>query len=274
MFDTLVFCIYMLLPAGWLLRDWKFSDKRTKTYRRSTKALLVVWVCFAAFSAYYYWKQNNENKCLHGSVNELVNGKDKLLGKTSNLSSQIEEYQKQITVKDARIMELEKQAMILRSLEGSIECLFSANWAEGEHPGSLVPISWNKAQFYVRIFEKDPNDPSTILMSLNSVDTKKLSESDLKVKLEITANQAYGPFGKDLHLLKTYSHLLIYIPYIHKGDSLDGKMTLKNVKATLIVNGEKKCQIDHSDDFEILLPDGSKLPAFRLNKDNLFHNIL
>lgn len=274
MLDSLVFLLFMLLPAGWLLRDWKFSDKRTKKYRHVTKALLVFWVFFGSLSTYYYWKQNSENEYLQESVNELVNGKNELLEKTSNLSNQIEEYQNEIRIKDERIRELEKQARILRSIEGNIECLFSANWSKGGHPGSLVPISWNKAQFYARIFEKDSNEASTILFYLNSVDTIKLSESDLKVKLVIRANPGNLPFGQELDDLKRYNHLLVYIPFIHKGDTLDGKMMLKNVKATLIINGEKKFQIEHSDDFEIALPDDNKLPAFQLNRGNLFYNIL
>jgi hypothetical protein len=263
----------MLLPAGWLLRDWKFSDKRTQKYRHITKALLALWVFFGSLSTYYYWKQNNEKEYLKENVNELVNGKNELLKKTSNLSNQIDEYQKEIRVKDERIRELEKQGRILRSLEGNIECSFSANWSKGGHPGRLVPVSWNKAQFYARIFEEDSNDASTILFYLDSVEIIKLSESDLKVKLQVRANPGNEPFGQELDVLKRYSHLLVHIPFIDKGDTLDGKITLKNVNATFIVNGEKKAQIKHSDYFEIPLPDGNKLPAFQLNKSDLFHNI-
>ena len=264
----------MLLPAGWLLRDWKFSDKRTKKYQRITKALLAFWVFFGSLSTYYYWKQNSENKYLQENVNELVKGKNDLLEKTSNLSNQISEYQKEIRTKDERIRELEKQARILRTIEGNIECLFSADWSKGGHPGSLVPISWNKAQFYARIFETDSNDTSAILFYLNSVETIELSESDLKVKLEIRANQSKGPFGQVLDVLKRYSHLLVYVPFIHKGDTLDGKIILKNVKATFVVNGEKRYQIEHSDYFEIPIPEGKKLMTFQLNKSDFFNNKL
>lgn len=263
----------MLIPAGWLLRDWKFSDKRTKKYRNVTKALLIFWVVFGALSAYNYWDQIKDNKNLQNQVNELINGKNELLRKSTDLATQIEEYQNEIRKKDERIRELEKQAKTIRSIEGTIECLITANWSKGGHPGRLMPISWNKAQFYTRIFENDPSDKSTILFSLNSINLDKKSEKDLKVKLELKASLNSGPFGQDLDTLKKYSHILVYIPFVHRGDTIDGKITLKNMVATLIVNGEKKTKIEHVDNFIIPLPESSKLPAFQLDRVGLFNDI-
>ena len=273
MLEGIVFLIFMLLPAGWLLRDWKFSDKRTKKYRNSTKALLILWVVFGALSAYHYWVQNNDNKNLQNQVNELISGKNELLRKSSDLSIQIEEYQKEIRKKDERIKELEKQAKVIRSMEGTIECLISANWSKSGHPGSLTPISWNKAQFYTRIFANNSNDDSAILFSLNSIDLDKISDKDLKVKLQIKASLNSGPFGQDLDVLKKYNHMLVHIPFVHRGDTIDGKITLKKVIVTLIVNGEKKTKIEHADNFIIPLPESSKLPAFRFNRIGLFNDI-
>ena len=114
MLKSFVFLIFMLLPAGWLLRDWKFSDKRTKKYRHTKKALLMLWLIFGVLSTFHYWGQNNENRNLHNKVNDLVVGKNDLLEKASGLSIQIEEYQKEIRLKDGRIKELEKQASLVR----------------------------------------------------------------------------------------------------------------------------------------------------------------
>jgi len=263
----------MLLPAGWLLRDWKVSDKRTTKYRHTTLALLVLWVIFGSLATYYYWNQYNENKNLQEKVNELISGKNELLEKTSDLSKQIDEYQEEIRSKDQRIRELEKQARVLRSIEGNIECVFSANWAQGRHPGRLTPISWNKAQIYARIFEKNANDTSAIVFFLNSVETTKLSDSDLKVKLEVRAKPGSGPFGRELDVLKKYGHLLVHVPFIHKGDALNDKITLRDLRASFIVNGEKKSQIIHSDYFEIPIPAGGKLAAFQLTRNDLFLDI-
>ena len=132
---SFVFLIFVLLPAGWLLRDWKYSDKRTKKYRYTTKALLALWVIFGTLSTFHHWDQNNENKNLQNKVNELISGKNELLEKTSDLGIQIEEYQKEIRAKDERIKELEKQARVVRSIEGNIECHITANWSKGGHPG-------------------------------------------------------------------------------------------------------------------------------------------
>jgi len=84
--------IFTLLPAGWSLRDWKFSDKRTKKYRYITKSLLVLWLIFGALSAFYHWDQNNKNQNLQNRVGELLQN-------ISGLSKQIEEYQKEIRKK-------------------------------------------------------------------------------------------------------------------------------------------------------------------------------
>jgi cell division protein FtsB len=263
----------MLLPAGWLLRDWKFSDKRTNKYRNATKCLLILWVVFGALSAYFYWDQINDNRNLQDQVRELINGKDELLIKSNKLGTQLEEYQDEIRKKDEQIWQLEKQAKTIRSIEGSIECLITANWSKSGHPARLVPLSWNKAQFYVRIFENDPSDKSTILFSLESINLEKISENDLKVKLEIKASLNSGPFGQDLGTLNKYGHILVHIPFIHREDTTDGKITLRNILATLIVNGDKKAKIEHADNFIIPMPESSQLPAFQLNRVGLLIDI-
>ena len=263
----------MLLPAGWLLRDWKFSDKRTKKYRNVTKALLILWLLFGALSAYNYWDQIKDNRNLQDQVNELISGKNELLKKSTDLTTQIEEYQNENRKKDERIRELEKQAKIIRSIEGTIECFITANWSKSGHPGRFTPISWNKAQFYTRIFENDPSDESVILFSLNSIDLEEISEKDLKVKLELKASLNSSPFGQDLDTLKIYKHMLLYIPFVHKRDTIDGKITLKKIVVTLIVNGEKKTKIEHADNFIIPLPESNKLPSVLLNGVGLFKDI-
>lgn len=271
MLESIVFLVFMLLPAGWLLRDWKFSDKRTNRYRNITKALLMSWLFFGSLSTYYYWKKNNENEILQEKIDELLIGKNDLLGKTSELTKQIEEYQEQIITKNKRIDELEKQARILRSIEGHIECLFRANWTEKRHPGRLTPVSWNKAQFYVRIFDKNVDDASTILFYLNSVETTKLSDFDLGLKLTIKADLQSGPFGQELDILRIYGHLMVHIPFIYAGDTIDDNIVLKDMKATFVINGEKKIQMRQSVHFDIPIPQGGKLAVFQLNKNNLFN---
>jgi hypothetical protein len=263
----------MLLPAGWLLRDWKFSDKRTNKYQNATKFLLILWVVFGALSAYFYYGQINDNRSLQNQVGELISGKDELLRKSNKLGTQLEEYQDEIRKKDEQIKELEKQAKTIRSIEGTIECLITANWSKSSHPARLVPLSWNKAQFYVRIFENDPSDKSTILFSLESINLEKISENDLKVKLYIKAGLDSGPFGQDLRTLKKYSHILVYIPFIHREDTTDWKITLRNILVTLIVNGDKKAKVEHTDNFIIPMPESSQLPAFQFNRIGLLKDI-
>jgi hypothetical protein len=100
-----------------------------------------------------------------------------------------------------------------------------------------------------------------------------LSENDLKVKLVLKANPTSGPFGQKLDVLKQYNHLLVYIPFVDKRDTLDGEIILKNLKAIFSINGEKNSQIDYSDNFEMPLSDGNKPPSIQLNKNNIFRDI-
>lgn len=193
--------------------------------------------------------------------------------KITSLNLEVTALQKDLNKKEQKIAELEKKTRILRSMEGNIECLISANWDKGDHPGNTIPVSWNKSQFYVRIFEENSTDESTILFYLDSMETKKLSEKDLQVNLVIRSALDHGPFGKQLDVLKKYKHLLIYIPFISKNDTIDGKIKIRNCKATLTINGEHKSRIDHSDNFELPLPDTGKVAAFRLNKEDLFYDI-
>ena len=193
--------------------------------------------------------------------------------KIIDLRTQVSTLENDLKDKEQKISELEKKTKILRSIEGNIECLISANWDKGDHPGDLVPVSWNKSQFYLRIFEKNSTANSTICFYLNSIETKKLSENDLKVELVVKSALDSGPFGQQIDVLKKYKHLLIYIPFINKNDTVDGKMTIRNCKATFIINGEHKSRTDHSDNFILPLPDTGKVAAFRLNKIDLFYDI-
>ena len=98
--ESIIFLVFMLLPAGWLLRDWKFSDKRTRKYRNVTGSLLIIWIIFEVLSAYNYWDQRKDNENLKNQVNELISGKNELLKKSTDLATQINEYQNEIRQKD------------------------------------------------------------------------------------------------------------------------------------------------------------------------------
>ncbi len=272
MLATITFLALALLPAGWLLRDWKFSNKPQK-HRFVTKLLISFWIIFGCLSAYYYWQQYVENQELKNKVDELITGKNELLQKGSDLSKQIGEYQQEIRAKDARILELERQTKVIRSIDGSIECIFSGNWPEGKHPGQLIPVAWNKAQIYVRIFEKNPNDKEAILFFLESVKHAQLPDGNLRVNLEIRAKPGTGPLGQELDVLKKFGHLLVNLPFIGSGETLDNKVTLRELRATFFINGDKKAQLIEAHNFEIPIPEGNKSPAFQLNKRDLFIEI-
>jgi len=108
LFAIVVFIVYLLLPAGLLLRDWKYADKGTRNYQRFTKGLLGLWVIFGLLYAFLYWEQNSENKDLQVKVNELV--------KNSNTQSKlINSLNEIITTKfeAAAIRDLDEAAKIV-----------------------------------------------------------------------------------------------------------------------------------------------------------------
>ena len=193
--------------------------------------------------------------------------------KITDLKTQISTLENDLKDKEEKISGLEKKTNILRSIEGNIECLISANWDKGDHPGDIIPVYWNKSQFYLRIFEENATANSNKCFYLESMETKKVSENDLKVKLVVKSALDSGPFGEQIDVLKKYKNLLIYIPFITKNDTADGNMTIKKCKATFIINGEHKSRIDHSDNFELPLPDTGKVASFRLNKIDLFYDV-
>lgn len=62
-----VYVLLWLLPAVLLIRDWKYSDKRTHSYRRTvTKVILFGYVLLVPFSAYFLWVDAQEDQKLKG----------------------------------------------------------------------------------------------------------------------------------------------------------------------------------------------------------------
>lgn len=275
--------------------DSKWYDRRTKKHKR-IRSLLIVLMILSALTALFLviyddWQSQKQIQNLialkksavkaaadaenreKNAIKDRERLRNEFIEKTSKLSKQISEYQEEIRAKDKRIHDLEKQAKIVRSIEGNIECVFSANWAKGRHPGRLTPFSWNKAQVYAYIFETTPYDTSAILFYLENLETLKLSDSDLKVKLAVRLKPGSGPLGQELNYLKNYNHLLVYVPFIHEGDTLDDKIILRDLRVFFIVNGEKKSEIIRTEYFEIPVPAGGNLAGFQLNKNDLFQDI-
>lgn len=275
--------------------DSKWHDRRTKKHKRIRSRLIILMILSALTALFLVIYDDWQSQKQIGTLTDLKKSAEKaatdaenreknaikdrerlrneFIEKTSKLSKQISEYQEEIRAKDQRIQDLEKQARVVRSIEGNIECVFSANWAKGRHPGRLTPISWNKAQVYAYIFETTPYDTSAILFYLENLETLKLSDSDLKVKLGVRVKPGSGPLGQQLDYLKNYNHLLVYVPFVHEGDTLDDKITLKDLRAFFVVNGEKKAEMMRAENFEIPVPAGGKLAGFQLNKNDLFHDI-
>src|SRR5437879_4459686 len=60
----IVFILLFLLPAVQLMRDWKYHDKRTRSFHRATKIILIVYVVLVIPSAYFLWTDTQEGRKL------------------------------------------------------------------------------------------------------------------------------------------------------------------------------------------------------------------
>ena len=183
------------------------------------------------------------------------------------LAQDIKELKQRSEQLDARTQRLAEQARLIRTIDGNIQCIFAGNWKN--HPGTVVPISWNKSQTYARVFEKSATEMEAILFSLENMSMAKLPDGNLKVNLEIRAKSGVGPLGQKVDVLKKYTHLVVYVPFIDQDATVDSRITLKEITGSLYVNGEKKSKLSETQSFEIPIQKGKTL-GFQLNKTGLF----
>lgn len=187
--------------------------------------------------------------------------------KALSLSAQVSQYEKELSAKTARIQVLEKKARLIRAIDGTVQCTFSGNWKR--HPGSIVPISWNKAETYARMFQANETEAEAILFLLENMSMSKLPDGNLRVNLEIRAKPGVGPLGHEISVLAKYTHLVVYVPFIGVDATVDNRITLKEITGSLYVNGEKKSNLSEAQSFEIPIQVG-KAFGFQLNKADLF----
>ncbi len=162
---------------------------------------------------------------------------------------------------------IEQKDRIIQRIDGNIECVFSGNWKD--HPGDIVPISWNRGETWTRIFKVDAKEEGVIQFSLDNMEMTQLPDGNLQVTMEVSSKTGTGAIGQDLSVLYGYRKLLVYIPFIHPNDTLDKKIKLREVNAAFFVNGVKRSQINESANFEIPIPQGKAL-GFELTKDSIF----
>jgi len=94
------FLVVSLTPFV-VIRDWRFSDRRTTKHHWVTKVILVCWVVGCIGSIVLVWKETSSTANLETKIDDLVTGKNRLL-------RNIADYQNQIQVKDAQIATLKE----------------------------------------------------------------------------------------------------------------------------------------------------------------------
>jgi len=267
LFKIFIFFVWLLLPISWVIRDLKLYDKSTRKYQLVTKLLIVAWVVLGAFSSYFYWNQIEENRNLRTDIETLLSGNKKMLGQAKKLGVQLEEYQQEIKVKDKKIVELEKQANLIRSIEGSIEYIVEANWKKNEHPGDHTPLAWDKSHIQVYAYKGNQDDPSKLHFSLIRVKLEKISEHSLKTRLEIEANSYDDAIGQDIKVLNRFDHILVHIPYVYSNSITDRKIVFKELHLTFVINGEKKAEISRATSSKLTISK-DKVPFLIISSHN------
>jgi len=97
--------VLALLPLSVLIRDWRFHDKRTRLHHNITRTILAVWFVGSLAAVAFVWHETYRSSQLDAKVDELVDGKNKLLHK-------IETYQTDLIEKQKTIEGLEEKAKL------------------------------------------------------------------------------------------------------------------------------------------------------------------
>ena len=116
----IIYLFLTILPAIVLIRDWKFHDKRTKKHHRITRTIIISWLVGSIFATYFVWSDSAQ-------IKELVDGKNTLIQQNKDLNKKIEGYQKNLTEKDKKILELEEKA---KKAEKGITSTYDFNGAK------------------------------------------------------------------------------------------------------------------------------------------------
>jgi energy-coupling factor transporter transmembrane protein EcfT len=181
------FGLTFLGTLGYLERIVKISLSR-----KWSVSLLII---FLLFSGTYNVTNFIKAKHSEAQIDDLNKKDGSAKKQIADLAGKVAESQQQIKARDAQIVELGRQAKVIRTIDGVIECVFSGNWRK--HPGSLVPISWNKQQVYARIFEKNETENGAILFLLDSMRMARLDDGNLQVTLTVRAKVGTGPLGQE-----------------------------------------------------------------------------
>jgi len=80
--------LLIILPAIVLIRNWKFHDRRTKKHHKITIGIIVLWFIGSIMATCFVWIDS-------AKIEELIDGKDKLITKIEELKTTIDKYQKE-----------------------------------------------------------------------------------------------------------------------------------------------------------------------------------
>ena len=91
-----------------VMRDWRYHDRRTTKHNLVTRVILVCWLVACLGSVILIWNETYLSGQLTSKVDDLVEGKNKLL---TNLTK----YQQDIKNKNAEINHLKQVTEAIRS---------------------------------------------------------------------------------------------------------------------------------------------------------------
>jgi len=88
----------------------KWHDRRTNKHRLVLRILMALMIIVTFVTCWIVWQDRSDSSKLQLRVDELVEGKNQLLGQNQELLIRIDQYQEDLRDKDLKIQELEMKA--------------------------------------------------------------------------------------------------------------------------------------------------------------------
>jgi len=275
-FRIFTYTILLMLPALQLLRDWRYSDKRTFKHHRITKIILSTWFIFGLISSVLYLHEAREKDSLTKQLTSLSLGNQSLLDQNQVLISQsdsllkgydeiysrlepfiriatklfpeykqntaLEKLQNKMTIFES---ELKIEKNTIRDLKASVSINFSGDWV-----GGVGIVTYFADQEYLTISStKNENLVPIKFYTTKPYVLEDLDNNHALFSCEQAVHVGEYPLGKTTNELLNYDSIEFFLPFTqHKFRKK--KILAEKINIIFFVNGIKKGEIYTKTPFE------------------------
>jgi hypothetical protein len=164
------------------------------------------------------------------------------------------------------------QERIIRTFQGTLKCTFVADWKN--HPGDKIPIAWPKGYPAIHIVNAEEDYSAAIVLYLDAVTIERIDDNTARFDWSVSANSTSGILGRDVAFLKPYEKVLVHIPFLHRGDTSNNVVVLREFALEFVANGNRKAPYSEMAEFRIPINDEGKRPSFIFNRKDLFEPMI